>query len=76
MVQRGLWRRAASKTSLVLDFFHAVVRGARLDHRSDRWVGSGERQGAVAFARSRAGEIVNPTWSDRQGQFVEGSQSP
>jgi hypothetical protein len=32
--------------------------------------------GAVALCEGGAGEIVNPYWSDRQGQVVEGSQDP
>jgi hypothetical protein len=32
--------------------------------------------GAVALCEAGAGEIVDPGWSDRQGQLVEGSQDP
>ena len=30
----------------------------------------------VALCEAGAGEIVDPRWSDRQGQLVEGSQDP
>ena len=33
-------------------------------------------RGAVALREAGAGEIVDPGWSDRQGQLVEGSQDP
>jgi hypothetical protein len=32
--------------------------------------------GSVALCEAGAGEIVDPGWSDRQGQLVEGSQDP
>jgi hypothetical protein len=32
--------------------------------------------GAVALCEAGAGEIVDPGWSDRQGQLVEGSRHP
>jgi hypothetical protein len=32
--------------------------------------------GDVALCEAGAGEIVDPGWSDRPGQLVEGSQDP
>jgi hypothetical protein len=32
--------------------------------------------GAVALCEAGAGEIVDPGWSDRQGQLIEGSRHP
>ncbi|MGH3684596.1 MAG: hypothetical protein ACRDQY_03560, partial [Pseudonocardiaceae bacterium] len=34
------------------------------------------RHGTVALCEAGAGEIVDPGWSDRQGQLVKGSQDP
>ena len=33
-------------------------------------------RGAVALCEAGAGEIVDPGWSDRQGQLIEGSRHP
>jgi hypothetical protein len=33
-------------------------------------------KGAVALCEAGAGEIVDPGWSDRQGQLVEGGRHP
>jgi hypothetical protein len=35
-----------------------------------------ERGGAVALCEAGAGEIVDPGWSDRQGQLIEGGRHP
>jgi GDP-D-mannose dehydratase len=36
----------------------------------------GTYSGAVALCEAGAGGIVDPSWSDRQGQLVEGGQDP
>ena len=40
---------------------------------ADRTLTGVEQDGGCCVGRSRAGEIVNPGWSDCQGQLVEGS---
>jgi hypothetical protein len=44
------------------------------DHRAKSRAGGA--LGAVALCEAGAGEIVDPGWSDCQGQLVEGGQDP
>jgi hypothetical protein len=62
----------APRRPLSVDF--PLVR----DPDSDRPVtATGQVQrGAVALCEAGAGEIVDPGWSDRQGQLVEGGRHP
>jgi hypothetical protein len=53
-----------------------VTSPTAIPHNAPAITSLGQCAGAVALCEAGAGEIVDPGWSDRQGQLVEGSQDP
>jgi hypothetical protein len=53
------------------DYFAGNYAPVRREHTVTELAG-----GCVALCEAGTGEIVDPGWSDRQGQLVESSEDP